>query len=410
MTLIRLLFWHQRKLPLCSVFFLATLLAGVEAQAQTASRVRMMPPLLQPGKLPILDRAGERLAWRSPTSLQWLDQNGKRSAEINGTFLKHVASCDGTAIAVLEKINSPKDDEEMRTLAVRWLNRDGQQLCSYHLAQHDDDPLPQIIFNATGSHLLIANPATAHLIWLNANGQVLQEEAMFGEVPYHNERPLFLAATNDAFVVLSQPTASTADKIVAPVLICFSISGEEQWRRELAAGTAGNLAISDDGNWIAASRYLVNGTRVESTVSIFSRSGELPRNVNGQFRRAIFASDGRRLLLMDRRQLRALSLPQGELLWQVNLSPRSEMFVDIAADIAQTQVFALAGASVFKENRFVFENARILGFNENGQQQVETPIKTALSLPRLVIANNGQQLTLAAEGFLQNFTIANLTK
>lgn len=407
MTLIRLLFWHQRKLPLCIVFFLATLLAGVEAQAQTASRVRMMPPLRQPGKLPILDRAGERLAWRSPTSLQWLDQNGKRSAEINGTFLKHVASFDGTAIAVLEKINSPKDDEELRTLAVRWLNRDGRQLCSYRLSQHEDDPLPQLIFNAAGSHLLMANPATARLLLLKANGQVLQDVAMFGEALFLNERPLFLAAANDAFVVLSQPTASTADKIVAPVLICFSTSGEEQWRRELAAGTAGNLAISDDGNWIAAGRYIANATGVESTIEIFQRNGELQRNVNGQFRRAVFANDGRRLLVMDRRQLRMLSLPPGELLWEINLSSRSEMFADIAADVELTQVFALVGASVFQDNRFVFEQARILGFNENGQQQVEMPIKTVLSLPKLAMANNGQRLTLAAEGFWQDFTISN---
>ncbi|MCG3121253.1 MAG: hypothetical protein ALAOOOJD_04260 [bacterium] len=407
MTPVRFVFCRQNKLPLYVGVFLFMLSAGGGgAQAQSGSRLTLLQPVLQPGKLPILNHAGERLAWCSPTSLQWSDQDNKRAAEIKGTFLKHTASFDGNAIAVLEKMSNPKDGEELRTLAVRWLNRDGRQLCSYRLSQHEDDPLPQLIFNAAGSQLLMANAATARLIWLNANGQVLHEVGLFGEVPYLNERPLFPAAANDVFVVLSQPTVSTTGNLVAPVLICFSLFGEERWRRELAGGTAGNLAISADGNWIAASRYFVNGTQVESTISVFTRDGESRSNVNGQFRRAIFANDGRRLLLMDRRQLRMLSLPPGELLWEINLSSRSDMFADIAADVELTQVFALVGASVFQDNRFVFEQARILGFNENGKQQVDMPIKTVLSLPKLAIANNGQRLTLAAEGFLQDFTIS----
>jgi hypothetical protein len=113
---------------------------------------------------------------------------------------------------------------------------------------------------------------------------------------------------------------------------------------------------------------------------------------------------------MDRRQLRALDIPSGKLLWQTNLSRRAEMFVDMAANAEQDKVFVLVGSSVFKENRFVFENARLLGFDNKGQQQIEMPVKTALSSPALMISADGQRLTLAAEGLLQGFTFNDTAK
>jgi hypothetical protein len=83
------------------------------------------------------------------------------------------------------------------------------------------------------------------------------------------------------------------------------------------------------------------------------------------------------------------------------------MFVDMAANAAQDKVFALVGSSVFRENRFVFENARLIGFDNKGQQQIQMPVKSAFSSPALMISADGQRLALAAEGMLQNFIIRN---
>ncbi|MCI0697000.1 PQQ-like beta-propeller repeat protein [candidate division KSB1 bacterium] len=354
------------------------------------------------------------MAWQSASGLTLLDHDGKNTAEISGTFLKHWASSNGSAIAVLEKAASAKDGNDQSSLILRWFDRDGRQMGRHNFLQHSDDPLPQISFNATGSHLVVAQPAIARLIFLNNNGQTLRESFIFSEAPYSQERPFFIAASAEAFVVLSQFMPSTSSDVVAPVCMSFSTSGEEQWRRELPAGAASGLAVSDDGELIVASRYLVhvaeNGSRVESTISLLQRDGKLLANVDGLFRKAVFTQDNTRLLLMDRRQLRALEIPSGKVLWQVNLSRRAEMFVDIAANAEQDKVFALVGSSVFKENRFVFENARLLGFDDSGRQQFELPMKTTLSSPILVISEDGQQLTLAAEGWLQNFTILDSTK
>jgi hypothetical protein len=343
-----------------------------------------------------------------------LDYEGKETAELRGPFLKHWVSPNGNAIAVLEKAASARDGNDESLLILRWFVRNGRQMGAYNFLQHSDDPLPQVSFNATGTHLVIAQPAIARLTFLSSDGQTLRELFVFSKAPYSHERSFFMAASAEAFVVLSQSMPSTSAEAVAPICICFTASGEEQWRRELAAGTAGGLAISDDGELIVASRYLVevanNDSRVESTTSLLQRDGKLLASVDGLFRKAVFAQDNSRLLLMDRRQLRALAIPSGKVLWQTNLSRRAEMFVGIAANAEQGKVFALVGSSVFKENRFVFENVRLLGFDNKGQQQFKMPMKTALSSPVLMVSEEGQRLTLAAEGLLQNFTLFDTAK
>ncbi len=404
----------NRKTYLRAFFFFIILPFGVGAQSKTAWRLENASSVLKFKEQPLLARTGKCVAWQSASGLTLLDHDGKNTAEISGTFLKHWASSNGSAIAVLEKAASAKDGNDQSSLILRWFDRDGRQMGRHNFLQHSDDPLPQISFNATGSHLVVAQPAIARLIFLNNNGQTLRESFIFSEAPYSQERPFFIAASAEAFVVLSQFMPSTSSDVVAPVCMSFSTSGEEQWRRELPAGAASGLAVSDDGELIVASRYLVhvaeNGSRVESTISLLQRDGKLLANVDGLFRKAVFTQDNTRLLLMDRRQLRALEIPSGKVLWQVNLSRRAEMFVDIAANAEQDKVFALVGSSVFKENRFVFENARLLGFDDSGRQQFELPMKTTLSSPILVISEDGQQLTLAAEGWLQNFTILDSTK
>jgi hypothetical protein len=393
------------------------LIVVCSASAQTESRFRLqIGTQVKSSGLPILDHHGERVAMRTATGLVLLNRQGRTAAEITGKFLKYLSSPDGSSIAVMEKVTK-EDREEEAALIIRWYDRQGRQYGSYNFLQHGDDPLPQFLFAANGSHLLMAKSATARLIFLNRAGQVLREHILFGEAPHALERPLFLAASNDVFVVLSQRAPSTTDKPVSPVLFCFSSSGEEQWRRELPLGTAGAVALFDEGQYIIASRYAVvrssqaaSESRVESTITLFDRKGEQRATIDGLFRQALFAKDGGRLLLMDRRQLRMISLPSGKLHWQINLSRKTEMLVDIAATAELDKIFALAGASVFKDNRFLFENNRLLGFNGQGKQQFATSVKQALSSPRVMISEDGQRLILAAEGLLQSFTISDLAK
>lgn len=380
------------------------------AQSSPQFRLEASAPLSQSHGIPILDQVGACLGWFESLRSTLLDAQGRVLAKSDGKILKHAISADGSAFAALEKTTSSKDRTNESFFTIRCFNRDGRQSGLYNLSQHRDAPLPQIVFNAAGTHLLVAYPATARLIFLNQTGQVLRELLLFREAPYSNERLLFITASADAFIILSQQFPSTNVKAVAPTLICFSNEGEEQWRRELPVGAAGGLAISDDGTWIAASRYVVTGARVESTISIFNLRGELQNKIDGLFRRAVFAKNGESLLLMDRRQLRTVDFRRGKTLWQVSLARRADMFVDIVADATHNKTFALAAENVFKDNRFIFEKARLLGFDAKGQQQHETSLTIPLISPMLKYSDNSNRLTLAAEGLLQNFTVSPASK
>ena len=388
----------------CGVF-LPFFLGEALAQAPPQMRLEAAPALLRRQNTPVLDQTGVCVGWFESSRSTLLDAEGRILFQSNEKILQQATSADGSMYAVLEKVVRQKAKTPESFFTLRFLNRSGQLNGSYHFSQHRDDPLPQIIFAATGEHLLIAHPATARLIFLQIDGRVLREMSLFEEAPYANERPLFVAAGAQAFILLSQKTPATNTKPVAPMLIYFSNNGEEQWRRELPSGAAGGLAISADGAWIIANRYTVNGARVASTSSIFNFQGEMQGTIDGLFRRAIFAKNGNSVLLMERRQLRAVDFRSGKTLWQASLARRAEMFVDIAATAAHDKIFALVAENAFKESRFVFEKARLLGFDNAGRQQTEIALPNHLVAPVLKISNDDNRLTLGAEGVLQQYTV-----
>ena len=381
------------------------LLLPVFAVAQPPQQFRLQASssVSRAQSIPMLDQDGNCTGWFDASRSVLFDAQGRTLIPSAGKILKQATNADGSIDAVLEKTAARKAKAAESFFTVRFFNRSGQSRGSYQFSQHRDDPLPNIIFEARGEHLLLAYPATARLIFLENSGQVLRKVSLFREAPYANERPLFVAASAGAFIVLSQKTPSTPAKAVTPTLFYFSAQGEE-WRRELPAGTAGGLAISSDGHWIAANRYAVIGTRVEATNAVFNFQGEPQATIAGLFRRAVFANNGSSLLLMDRRQLRAIDFHNGKELWQITPARRAEIFVDIAATATHDKIFTLVAENAFKENRFVFEKARLLGFDRVGRQQTEILLPNQLLAPVLKISNDGSRLTLGAEGFLQQFT------
>jgi hypothetical protein len=165
--------------------------------------------------------------------------------------------------------------------------------------------------------------------------------------------------------------------------------------------------VSDDGHWILAGAYELasNQAQVLSAMQFFDRNGQLRVTSEGLFRHAIFAQAGRRVLVMDRRQARLLSLPGGELLWQSALSSRPEMFAAAAGDASLENIFALVATSSFKSGRFVFEQTRLVKFDAAGRQQLAATLASELIEPALAVSREGKQLALAAEGTLRYYAL-----
>jgi hypothetical protein len=110
--------------------------AFADAQTNSAFRLQAGSLLARSGALPILDRHGECVAWRTGSGLSLLDYKGKNVAEISGPFLKQWVSSNGSAIAVLEKIASDKDGNDEFFLLLRWFDRDDRQMGAYNFSQH----------------------------------------------------------------------------------------------------------------------------------------------------------------------------------------------------------------------------------------------------------------------------------
>ncbi len=386
---------------------ISLLLSVVLAQGQTNSALRLQHESRQVAGTPVIDPAGETVAWRAASSVTWQNQHGSSLLTQSGRFLKHALSANGEALAVLG-MAAPD------TLVLTWFDQHGLALGRYTVQRHEDDPLPQICLRMgkPGAALLIAQPATAHVTFLAGNGAAPRVLPLFEEAAYANERPLFVAAGGQSFVVLSQREVASEQRPGQPVLICFSLDGRERWRRELPAGTAGGLEVSRSGDWIIAGRYQVQSATgaVESAMVLFDHEGVQQATTDGLFRRALFSENGERLFVMDRRQVRLLKLPGLSTVWQSSLTGRQEMFVDIAMDPAgRDHFFALAAVSTFKNDRFVFERGRLIKFTA-GRQQTSLRLSSDLVNPALAFSAAGQRLLLAADGLVQRYTVVSVVR
>ncbi len=355
---------------------------------------------------PVIDAAGETIAWRERERVIWQNQHGSTLFAQPGRSLKQALSAHGEMLAVLQASAD-------HTLELAWYDQHGNRRGHYLLARHEDDPLPQICLNDAGTAVLLAQPASAELIFLSGGGTVSATHTLFEAAAYSNERPLFVAAGAQEFFVLSQLQTAAGASEPLPVLFCFSFSGELKWHRELPAGMAGGLVVADNSEWLVAGRYRVEeatGT-VESSIILLSRDGNPSASTTGLFRKAVFAGNGERVLLMDRRQVRLLKLPDLDTIWQSSLSSRNEMFVDIAmAPSGRDHFFALAAVSAFKDNRFVFERGRLIKFSLNGHQLTAARLPHDLINPALALSPVTQRLLLAAEGLLQRYTVVSVVQ
>lgn len=381
------------------------LLSIVLAQGQTNSTLRLQNESRQVAGTPMIDRAGETVAWRAAGSLTWQSQHGSSLLTQPGRFLKHALSANGETLAVLE-MAAPD------TMVLTWFDQHGLALGRHTLQRHEDDPLPQVCLSKQGTAVVVAQSATAHVTFLAGNGAAPRVQPLFDEAAYANERPLFVAAGEQSFVVLSQREVSNGQRPGQPVLICFSHDGQERWRRELPAGTAGGLEVSRNGEWILASRYQVDSATgaVESAMVLFDREGVQQATTAGLFRQARFSENGERLFVMDRRQVRLLKLPGLSTIWQSSLTGRQEMFVDIAMDPAgRDHFFALAAVSTFKNDRFVFERGRLIKFTA-GRQHTSMRLSSDLVNPALAFSAAGQRLLLAADGLVQRYTVVSVAR
>lgn len=382
------------------IIFLA--LASSALAQSTALRLQLERTHDFKAAQPLSDRNGEVWAWRNVEGITYFSHTTS-SQSVAGAFLKHVLSANGEALLTLEKNAHNKDSRNASGLVLRRFNREGAALGVHELAWHEDDPLPQIILNNSGTHALIVEPGSGRATLLAQSAQTF---LLFENAPYTNERPVMLAASDSRFYVFTQFAPSTMQQTHAPTLIGFALTGKEEWRRTLAPGTVGALALSPSGKWLVAHRYQVNGNKVEATTTMLTADGREQITFPGLFRAAAFSQDEQFLFLLDRRELRCVNVNTGAILWRNQLRSREEMYVALTTAEPHASCVALIAVSSFAEKRFVYKKARLAAFAANGTTINETQIAAPLHAP-LLLVHTKQNLLLAAEGQLLRYKIAN---
>ena len=357
---------------------------------------------------PLSDRTGEHWAWRSAEAIA-LVSTATRTTKLSGNFLKHSMSANGIALLALEKNISPKTEERPAGVLLRWFNQSGVALGRHEFAWHDDDPLPHFIVSNSGSHALVVEPGSARATFLMPGSPTAQGIALFEEASYINERPLFLAASATHFYIFTQIAPSTSLQMQSPTLICFSLEGKEQWRRTLALGTAGNLAVAPSGKILVVHRYHVNAGKVEAGTILLDTEGRARVSIAGLFHAAAFSSDEQNIFLMDRRELRCINVRSGAELWHHQLTHREEMFVALTNAESPAACFALIAQNAFEQNRFVYKNARLAAFSAAENSLTEQLISETLSAPYLIFSGTQRRVLLAAEGQLLRYKFSSPT-
>ncbi len=397
-------FWLRFLVPLLSCAFASAAWPQIQVarlQLESVQRFNTAQPRS--------DNTGSCWAWRSEKEIL-VPSSAPQATRLAGFFLQHELSANGKALLALEKPSTKREHEEKAGLVLRWFDNAGRPLGAHALPWQEDDPLPRIILNRTGSHALVLEPASARATFFEEAARVVNESLLFENAPYTNERPALLAASEEHFYVLSQVAPTTTPQARAPVLVCYAMNGNEQWRRELPRGTAGYLALSPGGTWLVANQYEVTDGRVQAASFIFEAAGQQRATFSGLLREASFSNGEQFLFALDRRALRCVETASGKILWQTHLQPRSEMFAATTALSNKTSCIALVGASVLAQGRFVFQNARLRGFDDAGRQQFELAVAEALAQPRLVVSADRQHVLLAAEGLLQRYRIITPTQ
>jgi hypothetical protein len=343
--------------------------------------------------------------------LALFDDAAKPITNVPGNFLKTAIApfvdsraAKQMAAAAIQK-QAPSKEPAENGLALQIFQIDGALIASHFLPHGFDAPLPQFCFDARGAHLLLARPETAMLTFFSPQGEILHHTQLFQNAPFSLERPLFLAASRDGFVALTQFEASTPDSMRAPMLFYFSNDGKEKWRRELSPGTSGGAVVSGDGRRIAVCRYDVRDDVVESETTIFGEAGQFLAGAPVMFRHAHFTTTGKNLALATHDELLFMDSANGHLMMQMRLTAENEHIAAMSMD-EQDNVILLAGRSEFASGDFELVDARLFGVDSKGMEIFRQDLaETLRGTPVLVVNAQRREILLAADGFLHRFRI-----
>ncbi|RMF60080.1 MAG: hypothetical protein D6748_04865 [Calditrichaeota bacterium] len=328
---------------------------------------------LFPGEKTIISIGEDQITWQRNSEI--------RRFTLPKDVLKVITSKGGNYFAIVRL--SPLSEQnlkESRALRIEVYTAGQEHLYTIERPLEYDDPLPLIALSDREGALVIGRNTTGELRFFNSEGKVLRTVRLFEGVGYDMERALQIDLTRDgemAAVVAGKRGASPAGSnaphpSAEPHLFLFSLQGVELWRTPLPDFNTSAVAISDNGQYIAANSYTITlGGKFTKRTLVYDRSGNEIGQANILFKRAAFSPDEKFLILADNHLATVMNLETGNIPWHYSLSKGEGMITAVAVSNGGEISALLVARSELGEGTFMFTNPRLKILNSTGDLQQE---------------------------------------
>lgn len=305
---------------------------------------------------------------------------------------------DGRALAVLSQPGPAA--AKKATLQLSVFGRTGRPLFAKNLPWQPDEPFPVLAVAEGTQTLVLGNPATVGLRFLDFSGAERRSVSLFAPAPYTLERVLQLriAAGGRTVAVATMREAARpglARAAANSYLMFLSHTGDELWRRPLPEISIFATALSASGAFVLVASYDTYGTSAAQRTRLFDRTGALRYEAAHLFRRAIFTAGDHALVLHDKSTLRMIDLRnmREQFVWAAPLTDEIILAAQPRAGGRQTAV--LLAKNKFSDGGFHLFEPRLVFLNHSGEKLAGRTLEAGEVLaPYLVPAQDGAGLAI----------------
>jgi hypothetical protein len=321
-------------------------------------------------------------------SVFFLGSSGEVFHRIETGPAAHICSSqNGTYLGIQQILEREGPSERPKSISLTLYHFRGEKLWSITDPLGVDEPLPSWYISNSG-RVVVVSPTTSRLRFFDRSGSVERTVELFSDSPPEMERPIACAFSEDgqwlavnALYHHPRPgDAMTPRQRGQSYLILFAEGGDELWRRPLEEEISGPVAISGQGQTIAATAVSIKGVDlIEVRTHLYDAQGCWLAAVDMAFRLADFGASGDRLLLSRKGDLRVVETATGKILWEDRLADEYGQIraVDLSPD--GTSALAMAAPSHYRNGRFHFTPVHAAVYDERGRQVWSQSFPEAIS-------------------------------
>lgn len=349
--------------------------------------------------------------------IMWLSDSNVETFTLPTASLRTIFSKGGNYFGVLTLAKEPEDTNRDKMFQVEIYSANKEKLYTLERKQYYDDSIPSVTISNLDGSVIIAQNTTGKIWFYDKNGILINDTVLFPDVTYDLERILHVDLSEDGSRLAvvagrrgSSPSGSEALKPSAEAhLFLFTPKGDELWRMTLPEFNTLMVAISGNGQYIAANSYTI-GMRgnIKKRTTICDGNGNEIKQLELLFKYARFSPDSKFLLLAENTVAKVLELSTGKVSWSLNISRRQGMITAGSISNEGEVAALLVAKNEFKDGAFIFTNPGLKIFGRSGELYQDLEITGhVFRKPALQLSPNSEEIFVGFEKSYQIYHIKN---